>query len=111
MSPLCSTSTSLRAEVLSKRYQLWHIWRDSLLPISRIQIVLQEVEHLVNTLTVPIKPILLQGSPEPVSLMDARKGRTFILDTFFYRDIEDLLSSLQCQIIEPAEQEAKRLAT
>ena len=46
-----------------------------------------------------------------MSLIDARKGRTYVLETFFYQDIEDRLNSLQDHVIEPAEHEAKRLAT
>ncbi len=89
---------------------LAHLARFIIADFTDPKIVLQEVEHLAASLTVPIKPILLVGSQEPVSLLDARRGKTFVLGTYFYKDVDDLLASLQNQVIQPAEDEATRLA-
>jgi uncharacterized protein YjbI with pentapeptide repeats len=62
---------------------LAHLARFIIADFTDPKIVLQEVEHVVSLLAVPIKPILLQGSEEPVALLDARKGRTYVLDTYF----------------------------
>jgi uncharacterized protein YjbI with pentapeptide repeats len=89
---------------------LAHLARFIIADFTDPKIVLQEVEHIVATLAVPVKPILLHNSPEPVTLLDARRGRTYVLDTYFYQNINDLLASLDSQIIQPAEEAAKRLA-
>jgi hypothetical protein len=90
---------------------LAHLARFIIADFTDPKIVLQEVEHIVAALAVPVKPILLHASPEPVPLLDARRGRTYVLDTYFYHDIDDLLASLDSQIIQPAEEAAKRLAS
>ena len=90
---------------------LAHLARFVIADFTDPKIVLQEVEHLVTALAVPIMPILLKSSQEPISLVDWRKGRTYVLDTFFYQDIHDLLASLRPCVIEPAEEAARRLTT
>ncbi len=42
-------------------------------------------------------------------MRDVRRGRTFVLDTYFYKDVDDLLRALQGEIIQPAEEAARRL--
>jgi hypothetical protein len=90
---------------------LAHLARFIIADFTDPKIVLQEVEHLATSLAVPIVPILLQGEAEPVSLLDARRGRTYVLGTCYYKGIDDLLASLRSQVIQPAEEAAKRPAS
>lgn len=68
------------------------------------KIVLQEAEHIVHNIAIPFAPIYLKDSGfEPVTLYDLRKGRTYVLDTFCYENIEHLLRNLEEMVIKPAE--------
>ena len=84
--------------------------RFAIIDFTAPKTALQEVERFLATVAVPVKPILLQGADEPASLLDARRGNPCILDTYCYKDFDDLQGSLHSQIIQPAEEEAKRRA-
>jgi hypothetical protein len=57
---------------------------------------------------------VMTANPERVDIVkegaDAM-GRVNVLNTYSYKDIADLLASLQSQVIQPAEDEEKRLTS
>lgn len=89
---------------------LAHMARFIIADFTDPKIILQEAQHIVPNIVVPFAPILLEGSgPEPVTLYDLRKGKTYVLDTFCYHDIDHLLANLDEEIIKPAEELAGKL--
>ncbi len=79
-----------------------------------------EVATVIPQTVVPVQPLLTlqpliaEGKVverhEYAMFEDLRKRYNWVLPTFRYQDIADLLTSLQKHIIEPAEQKAKELA-
>ena len=65
--------------------------------------VLEEVPHIVRNITVPVKPLILKGSDEAVTIRDLRKGHAYLLGTYEYKDVQDLLAVFHEQVIKPAE--------
>jgi uncharacterized protein YjbI with pentapeptide repeats len=82
---------------------LAHMARFVIADFTEPRIVLQEVQHIVSTLHVPVQPILLVGEQEPVELPDLRINHRSLMDTYRYRDGDGLLKSLCDEIIKPAE--------
>ena len=75
----------------------------------------QELYAIVPHRMVPVQP-LLKESEDPKHLnseysmfIDLRKKYHWVLSTYRYRELEDLLASLQAKVIDPAEQKAKEL--
>ena len=72
--------------------------------LTDAKIVLQELEHIVPKIAVPVVPLLLEGSGrEPITLYDLRINHRSLLDTYLYKDPNDLLVSIQEKVIKPAE--------
>lgn len=89
---------------------LAHMAKFVIADFTEPKIVLQEAEHLVPDLAIPFAPIFLKDSGfEPVTLCDLRKGRTTVLDTFCYTNLDDLLIHLEEKVIKKAEKMAEEL--
>lgn len=74
------------------------------------KIVLEEVPHIMNSVTVPVKPLLLKETgEEPVTLLHLRKTYRACLETYYYTDIQELINNLEKNIILPAEMKLKEL--
>ncbi len=75
----------------------------------------QELYAIVPHRMVPVQPLLKESedlnraSREYSMFVDLRKKYHWVLPTHKYRDLEDLLASLQARVIEPAEQKAQEL--
>ena len=79
-----------------------------------------EVATVIPQTVVPVlplltlQPLIVDGKAverrEYAMFEDLRRRYHWVLPTFRYQDIPDLLASLQVQVIEPAEQKAKELA-
>lgn len=64
----------------------------------------------MDNVTVPVKPILLQGEEmELATLVDLRKNRRSLLETYVYENEISLINNLERMIIEPAEELFKQL--
>ena len=72
-----------------------------------------EVATIIPHTVVPVQPLLLQDDAHPrdqyVMFEDLRRRYHWVLPTFRYQDIAELLASLKTQIIAPAEQKAREL--
>lgn len=100
---------------------LAHLARFVIADVTEPKIVLEEVPHIVRNVAVPVKP-LLEGSgneslalpnlrrDEPVTLYNLRINHRSILDTHWYKDLDNLLTSFEEKVIAPAEAKAKELA-
>lgn len=83
---------------------LAHMARFVIADFTDPKIVLQEAQCIIPNIAIPFVPIFLKDSGfEPVTLYDLRKGRTTVLDTFCYNDINHLLDNLYEMLIKPAE--------
>jgi len=72
--------------------------------------VLQEVPDLVESLRVPVVPLVRQGAGrEPPVLEHLRRTHLSLLETCFYGDQAELLASLEEKVIVPAEEVARGL--
>lgn len=83
---------------------LAHMSRFVIADVSDPKIVLEEIPHIVRTLAIPVLPLLEAGSgEEPVTLYNLRRNHRTLLPTFVYANKDELLGSLQANVIEPAE--------
>jgi len=88
---------------------LAHLARFIIADFEDVKIVFQEVQQIVPSIAVPIKPLLLEGSKEPSAFLDLRVDRSCFLKTFWYKDIKHLKKSLKNEIIDQAENKAVEL--
>ena len=89
---------------------LAHLARFVIADVTDPKIVLEEIPHIVRNISVPVQPLLLYGSgDEPVTLGNLRQNQRSLLDTYVYKNLDDLLSDLQSTVIIPAEKKAREL--
>jgi hypothetical protein len=70
-----------------------------------------ELASIVPRFTIAVQPLISESKQEFEYAMfnDLRKRYSWILPTYTYKDLPDLLSSLQEHIIEPSEWKAVEL--
>ena len=89
---------------------LAHLAKFVIADFTDARIILEEVPHIVRTVAVPVKPILLEGSEaEPVTLQNLRRNHLSVLPTYLYKNLDDLLARMEDEIIRPSEALAKEL--
>jgi len=88
---------------------LAHMARFVIADFTDPKIVLEEVPHIVRNVTVPVIPLLLNGSDEPSTLYNLRRNHKSLLETYSYRNTDDLLKAFKEKVINPAERKAKEL--
>jgi len=88
---------------------LAHMARFVIADFTDPKIVLEEVSHIVRNVTVPVIPLLLNGSDEPSTLYNLRRNHKSLLETYSYRNTDDLLKAFKEKVINPAERKAKEL--
>jgi Pentapeptide repeats (8 copies) len=88
-----------------------HLSRFVIADFSDGKVIYHEVPHIVQTIAVPIKPILSSDVEEsdPVTLLDLRVGSSKVLDTLRYRSVEHLLEVFVAEVVQPAEERATQL--
>ena len=70
---------------------LAHMARFIIADITDPKIVLEELPHIVRSIAVPLKPLLLEGSgDESITLYNVRRNHKSLLKTYRYKDIDDL---------------------
>ena len=90
---------------------LAHLSRFIVADLTEPKSIPLELETIVPQLPVPVQPILLRGYDEFSMFNDLRKTYHWVLATYQYTDIADLLASLGNKVIEPAEQKAQELSS
>lgn len=96
---------SFRETVLT----LAHLARFVIADFTSAKIVLDEVPHIVEKVAVPVQPLLKGSGKEPVTLPDLRINHRSLLDTYRYKNTDDLLVSLEEKVIIPAEAKVREL--
>ena len=77
--------------------------------ITEAKSIPQELVSIVETLpSVPVKPILQHGC-EPWGMYDHIKNYPWVLKLHRYRNLDDLIPSLEAKVITPVEARAKKL--
>lgn len=89
---------------------LAHLARFIIADLTEPSSIPKELEAIVPTLAVPVQP-LLEGSTRPYTMFKDYWKYQWVLEVHRYNGIEELLTSLKGQVIEPAERKAKELAT
>ena len=88
---------------------LAHLSRFVIADVTDARIVIEELDQIVRNISVPVKPILLEGSgDEPVTLYNLRKNHFSLLSTYHYEDCDSLVSNLKSHVIEEAEARVKQ---
>ena len=94
---------------------LAHLSRFIIADLTDPSSIPQELYAIVPHRMVPVQPLLKESkdpdhpSREYSMFIDLRKKYHWVLSTYRYREIEDLLASLQAKVIAPAEQKAQEL--
>jgi hypothetical protein len=68
-----------------------------------------ELATIVPTTPVPVQPILLSGNKEFSMFSDLAKRYSWVLPTFYYKDVDRLLTDMEEKVIGPAESKAREL--
>jgi uncharacterized protein YjbI with pentapeptide repeats len=89
---------------------LAHLARFVIADVTNARLVINEVPKIVHMRAIPVKPILLKGSgSEPIPFIEARINYNSMLETFEYKNKDDLLNSLKEKVILQAEKKAQEL--
>jgi len=88
---------------------LAHLSRFVIVDLTSPNSVPYELGTLVHQCIVPFQPILLEEQHEFAMLQDLRRRHDWFLPTHTYRELDDLLASLEAKVVEPAEQKAQEL--
>ncbi len=88
---------------------LAHLSRFIIADLTDPSSIPQELQAIIPTLAVPVQPLLLEGKREYAMFVDLLKRYDWVLPIHFYKDLEDLLASLDAKVIGPAEQKAQEL--
>jgi len=70
--------------------------------------IAQELQAIVPSIAVPVQP-LLSGAKNVYSLFPDFKKYPWVLPGYRYKNMGDLLTSLEAKVIQPAEEKAKEL--
>ncbi len=89
---------------------LAHLARFIIADLTDPSSIPKELEAIVPTLAVPVQPVL-EGSTRPYAMFKDYWKYQWVLEVYRYNGLEELLTSLKEQVIEPAERKAKELAT
>ncbi len=87
---------------------LAHLARFIIADLTEPSSIPMELQAVVPDLAVPVQPLLLSGQQE-FSMFHTLRKYPWVLPTYEYTDIADLLASLGDKVIAPAEQKAKEI--
>jgi hypothetical protein len=84
-----------------------HLSRFVIADFTDARIVIQEVPHIINNVSVPIKPVFLKDTGNiPIMIYDISINHNSLLDIFYYSDIENLIDNFDNEILIPLENKA-----
>lgn len=89
---------------------LAHLARFVIADFTDPKIVNQEVPHIAGNLAIPIQPLFDAGSGhEAIVTYDESIGRTYILPTRVYKSQNELIDTLEQEVVRPALKKAAEL--
>jgi hypothetical protein len=88
---------------------LAHLSRFIIADLSDPRSIPQELQAIVPDLAVPVQPLLESSQREYGMFLDFPKKYHWVLPTYWYEDLADLLKSLGNKVIAPAEAKATEL--
>lgn len=89
---------------------LAHLARFIIADITEPRSIPQELQAIVPDLAVPVQPLLLEGSTSEYGMFqDFPRKYHWVLAVHWYKDLDDLLLSLEEKVIAPAEAKVKEL--
>ncbi len=92
---------------------LAHLSRFIIADLTDPSSIPQELYAVVPHRMVPVQPLLKEDSDQPSReysmFIDLRKKYHWVLSTYRYREVGDLLASLKTMVIDPAEKKAQEL--
>ena len=89
---------------------LAHLSRFVIADLTDPKSVPHELASIVPTLAVPIQPIITGDSQPYAMFEDFQRKYRWVLDTYYYHDLDALLADLNSKVIAPAEQRLLELA-
>jgi hypothetical protein len=88
---------------------LAHLARFIIADLTEAKSIPQELQRIVPDLpTVPVQPIL-QASTEEYGMFEHFKRYPWVLETYRYESLEEVITALTEKVITPAELKAKEL--
>jgi hypothetical protein len=88
---------------------LAHMARFVIADLTDAKSVLQELQAIVpNNPSVPVQPILLASQEEP-GMFDFFRRFSWVLESYRYHSLDEVLASLDNKVITPAERARERL--
>jgi hypothetical protein len=98
-----------KIEILQRQLRtLAHLARFIIADLTEPSSIPQELQAIIPTLAVSVQPILLEKKREYAMFHDFSRYH-WVLPIYFYKDQASLLTSIEADIIQPAEQKAKEL--
>jgi hypothetical protein len=89
---------------------LAHMARFIIADITEAKSIPQELQAIVPNLpSVPVQPLLLASELE-YGMFEHFKRYPWVLDTYYYDNVKEVLASLEDKVISPAETKARELA-
>jgi len=88
---------------------LAHMVRFIIADLTEVKSIPQELERIIPHLpSVPVQPVL-QASAEEYSMFEHFKRYPWVLETYQYKSLEEVIATLTEKVIAPAELKAKEL--
>lgn len=108
---LFDTRTSMSGQLLETVTELAHLARFTIVELTDTNAILAEIlPHLLRHTTVPVKPVQLEGREgDPMASFDRRREDDSLLETCWYKDLDDLCEAFEARVVAPAEAKAKSL--
>jgi uncharacterized protein YjbI with pentapeptide repeats len=88
---------------------LAHMARFIIADITEPKSIPHELATIVPTLSVPVQPLLLEGSTGEYAMFDDLRKYDWVLSTYHYENLDDLHKSFGDKLVFPAEEKAKEL--
>jgi hypothetical protein len=89
---------------------LAHLSRFIIADLTDPKSVPHELANIIPTLAVPVQPIIIATSRPYAMFEDFQRKYRWVLETYYYQDLETLLADLTDKVIAPAEQRFSELA-
>jgi uncharacterized protein YjbI with pentapeptide repeats len=90
---------------------LAHMARFIIADITEAKSIPHELQTIVPDLpSVPVQPLLLKSDPE-YGMFEHIRRYPWVLDTYYYDNLDDVLASVEEKVISPAETKARELSS